>query len=126
MALVSTAQLVCRFDPHRNPLISCLSELQALCKPFSTIGMFRPKKSVTPMSMRISMSLINAVRDDPVAQRRIGSHHPNIWDYDVIQSLSTPYGVISLISYLLLLQIKLSNMFNLCNFIPYYINLCLG
>jgi len=52
--------------------------------------MRRQGKLKTRTSM--SMNLRTAVSDDAVIRRR-GDYHSNLWDYDLIQSLSAPYGV---------------------------------
>ena len=84
----------------RNSLMTSTNNLTALCKPLSTIGMLRPKKIVTPITKCMSFTV---TADD--AQRRTGNHHSNIWDDDVIHSLSTSYGVFSLISINLLFYV---------------------
>lgn len=87
MALVSITPLVSSSGLHKSLINSSMNDLTALCKPFSTIGMFRPKKSVTPIPTSMSLAL-----PDKDAQRRKGNHHSNIWDDDTIHSISTSYG----------------------------------
>nr|ABV44453.1 1(10),5-germacradien-4-ol synthase [Pinus sylvestris] len=78
MALVSVTPLISRSGVHRLP-ISSKNDRSALCQQLSSAGMVMPKKSVTPI---LSMS----------TQRRTGNHHSNVWDDDVIHSLSTSYA----------------------------------
>eukprot|EP00253_Pinus_taeda_P013031 PITA_13031 len=77
MALVSVTPLNWRSGVHRL-LVSSKNDHLALCQQLSSAGMLMPKKSVT----KISMS----------TQRRTGNHHSNLWDDDVIHSLSTSYA----------------------------------
>eukprot|EP00253_Pinus_taeda_P002730 PITA_02730 len=49
-------------------------------------GMLRPKKCVIPISLTASISNSNP------QQRHTGNHHSNVWDDDLIHSLSTSYS----------------------------------
>eukprot|EP00253_Pinus_taeda_P010334 PITA_10334 len=78
MALVSVKPLILRSGVHRL-LISSKNDRLARCQQLSSCGMLMPKKSITPIFTSMS------------TQRRTGKHHSNVWDDDVIHSLSTSY-----------------------------------
>nr|Q84KL6.1 RecName: Full=(-)-alpha-pinene synthase, chloroplastic; AltName: Full=(+)-(3S:5S)-alpha-pinene synthase; AltName: Full=Synthase I; Flags: Precursor [Pinus taeda]AAO61225.1 (-)-alpha-pinene synthase [Pinus taeda]AIF29190.1 (-)-alpha-pinene synthase [Expression vector pPPG2]AIF29192.1 (-)-alpha-pinene synthase [Expression vector pPPG1] len=64
-------------------------ELIPLHITIPNVAMRRQGKLMTRASM--SMNLRTAVSDDAVIRRR-GDFHSNLWDDDLIQSLSSPYG----------------------------------
>nr|ABY65904.1 alpha-pinene synthase [Pinus tabuliformis] len=64
-------------------------ELNHLHITIPNVAMRRQGKLMTGASM--SMNLRTAVSDDAVIRRR-GDFHSNLWDDDLIQSLSSPYG----------------------------------
>nr|F2XFA1.1 RecName: Full=(-)-beta-phellandrene synthase 4, chloroplastic; AltName: Full=Terpene synthase TPS-Phel-4; Short=PsTPS-Phel-4; Flags: Precursor [Picea sitchensis]ADZ45503.1 (-)-beta-phellandrene synthase [Picea sitchensis] len=85
MAIVSSVPLASKSCLHKS-LISSIHKLKPFCRTIPTLGMSRPGKSVMP-----SMSMSSPVSDDGV-QRRTGGYHSNLWNDDIIQFLSTPYG----------------------------------
>nr|R9QMW5.1 RecName: Full=(-)-beta-pinene synthase 2, chloroplastic; AltName: Full=(-)-alpha-pinene synthase (-)betapin2, chloroplastic; AltName: Full=Terpene synthase (-)betapin2; Short=PbTPS-(-)betapin2; Flags: Precursor [Pinus banksiana]AFU73844.1 (-)-beta-pinene synthase [Pinus banksiana] len=73
-----------------KPLSSSTHKLKPFCRKIRILGMPRPRKSVLMVS---SMSIsVNTLVSDDAVQRRTGGYHSNLWNDDVIQFLSTPYG----------------------------------
>ena len=81
MALVSLTLLVSKWGVHKS-LIHSTNDRLAFCQQLSNIGILVPKKYVTP--------IIRSMSNDP--QSRALNHHSNVWDDDVIHSLSTSYA----------------------------------
>eukprot|EP00253_Pinus_taeda_P003494 PITA_03494 len=81
MASVSVTPLVSRWGVHKS-LISSKNHRVAFCQQLSSTGMLIAKKPMRPIKRSMSTD----------AQRGTGNHHSNVWDDDVIHSLSTPYA----------------------------------
>jgi len=88
MALVAVVQFASKLCLPGS-LSSSTHKIKPVRRTIPIFRMYMRGKSVTPS---VSMSLTAAVSDDDAVQRRVSDFHPNLWDDDFIQSLSTPHG----------------------------------
>ena len=90
MELLSIVPLASNSCPHRS-LTSSAHKPQPFWRTMHTLRMTRKRKSVLPS---MNMSLTTVVSGDGVQRRTDGNYQPVLWNDDIIQLLSTPYGVI--------------------------------
>nr|AAK83565.1 (-)-4S-limonene synthase [Abies grandis] len=93
MALLSIVSLQVPKSCGQKSLISSSNVQKALCisTAVPTLRMRRRQKALV-INMKLTTVSHRDDNDGGVLQRRIADHHPNLWEDDFIQSLSSPYG----------------------------------